>query len=302
MQNKLKKVTLTGILAMTLVVSVAGCGGKNKNTESTQASEAVSTEHAQVADKSEMSTVNDVVKEGMTPITAEGINDGTYEIKVESSSSMFKITQCQLTVSNGKMTATMTMGGKGYRYLFMGTGEQAVNAAEEQFIPYVEDAAGAHTFTVPVEALDSGIACTAFSDKKEKWYDRTLCFLADSLPEGALKDVAAGKSVSELNLKDGSYSITATLEGGSGKAKIEAASVKIAEGKAIATITWSSKNYDYMIVDGAKYENINTEGNSVFEIPVLGFDYKMPVKADTTAMGTPHEIEYTITFDSASMQ
>ena len=51
-----------------------------------------------------------------------------------------------------------------------------------------------------------------------------------------------------------------------------------------------------------QYDPVNTEGNSVFEIPVSGFDWKMPVLADTTAMSTPHEIDYTLTFDSASLE
>ena len=68
-----------------------------------------------------------------------------------------------------------------------------------------------------------------------------------------------------------------------------------------AEITWSSPNYDYMIVDGEKYLPVNTEGNSVFEIPVAALDTALAVTADTTAMSTPHEIEYTLTFDSASL-
>lgn len=44
------------------------------------------------------------------------------------------------------------------------------------------------------------------------------------------------------------------------------------------------------------YYPVNMEGNSTFEIPVSVFDKKMTVIADTTAMGTPHEIEYTLTF------
>ena len=72
-------------------------------------------------------------------------------------------------------------------------------------------------------------------------------------------------------------------------------------GAATASIVWSSSNYDYMKVDGVRYDCVNTEGNSAFEIPVIGFDYKMPVLADTTAMSTPHEIEYTLTFDSATL-
>ena len=58
------------------------------------------------------------------------------------------------------------------------------------YIPFTENADGTHTFTVPVEALDSGIACAAFSKKKEIWYDRTLVFRADSLPMDARSDDA----------------------------------------------------------------------------------------------------------------
>ena len=47
---------------------------------------------------------------------------------------------------------------------------------------------------------------------------------------------------------------------------------------------------------------VNTEGNSVFEVPVSAFDEAIPVTADTTAMSIPHEIEYTLTFASASVK
>ena len=88
-----------------------------------------------------------------------------------------------------------------------------------------------------------------------------------------------------------------TLEGGSGKAEIlSPVSVTVASGKAMATVQWDSPNYDYMIVDGEKYLPVNTEGDSVFEIPVLKFDEPMDVIGDTVAMSKPHEIEYTLTF------
>ena len=80
------------------------------------------------------------------------------------------------------------------------------------------------------------------------------------------------------------------------------AALEIKEGKITATIVWSSPNYDYMIVNDEKYEPVNKDGNSTFEIPVDAFDYKMPVTADTVAMSTPHEIEYTLQFDSASIK
>ena len=38
------------------------------------------------------------------------------------------------------------------------------------------------------------------------------------------------------------------------------------------------------LVDGEMYLQINTEGNSTFEIPVAAFDRKLAVIADTVAM------------------
>lgn len=86
------------------------------------------------------------------------------------------------------------------------------------------------------------------------------------------------------------------LEGGTGKASIQSAHIVAENGSMTATIVWSSKNYDYMIVDGEKYYCVNTEGNSTFEIPVKALNEPIEVIADTVAMSKPHEIEYEITF------
>ena len=54
--------------------------------------------------------------------------------------------------------------------------------------------------------------------------------------------------------------------------------------------------------DGLSQYYVNEEGtNSEFLIPVTIMDESMPVIADTTAMGTPHEINYTLTFYSDSI-
>lgn len=123
----------------------------------------------------------------MTPIYADDINDGTYNIKVKSSSSMFKIIDCELTVSGGKMTAVMTLSGTGYEKLFLGTREKADNATDSQFSYFTETDEGKYCYKIPVEALDKEISCAGFSIRKQKWYDRTLVFKADTLPDGALK-------------------------------------------------------------------------------------------------------------------
>ena len=107
----------------------------------------------------------------------------------------------------------------------------------------------------------------------------------------------------QLGLSDGSYTAEGSLEGGSGRASITSpVFLTIKEGKITASIEFSSPYYDYMIVDGEKYEPVNTDGNSTFEIPIDGFDAAIPVTADTVAMSEPHEIEYTITLDAATIK
>lgn len=97
--------------------------------------------------------------------------------------------------------------------------------------------------------------------------------------------------------QDGTYQMEVELLGGSGRASVTSpAKVEIKDGKAVATLEWSSPNYDYMVVDGEKYLPVNIEGNSVFQIPVEAFDQDIAVIADTVAMSAPHEIEYTLNF------
>ena len=239
--------------------------------------------------------------EGMEPISADSVKDGEYDINVDSSSSMFKVTACKLKVADGKMTAKMTMSGSGYEYLFMGTGEDAEKSAESEYIEAEADGEKI-AFTVPVEALDKVTDCAAFSKKKKQWYDRKLVFRADSLPKEALAE-GAYTSLESLSLEEGEYKINVKLEGGSGKASVQSpAKLSVKDGKAFAEIIWSSNKYDYMVVDSEKIMPVSTDEFSVFEIPVTGFDYRMPVSADTTAMSTPHEIEYTLYFDSSTIE
>jgi iron complex transport system substrate-binding protein len=103
-------------------------------------------------------------------------------------------------------------------------------------------------------------------------------------------------------LSDGNYQVEVSLNGGSGKATIESPmQISVEDGAVTATVVWSSPYYDYMIVDGEKYEPVNAEGNSMFEIPVV-LEEEMTVTADTVAMSTPHEIEYTFHFDLETLE
>lgn len=103
--------------------------------------------------------------------------------------------------------------------------------------------------------------------------------------------------------EDGNYTANVALSGGTGRASIQSpAKLRCANGQFYATLQWSSPNFDYMKVNGTRYDLISAPGaNSAFEIPVAAFDTPLPVIADTIAMSEPHEVEYAITFDSASL-
>ena len=324
LEVKYMKMKLCALLAAIGLCAgnLSGCGGKTPAVADTSAaakSSVVELSEAELAQEElaegayddapakntqnqESGSLGDAVKDGMEPVSADALKDGVYEVRVDSSSGMFRITECELTVQDGAMSAVMTMSGTGYLKLYMGTGAEAEQASEADFIPFVENADGEHTFRVPVEALDKEINCSAFSRKKETWYDRVLVFCSGSLPAEAFADGEAATAKS-LKLEDGSDTVAVRLEGGSGRASVGTpAALRIEDGKAFAVITWGSSNYDYMKVDGEKLDLINTGGNSSFEIPVRVFDRKMPVIADTIAMSEPHEVEYTLVFDSTTIK
>ncbi len=94
--------------------------------------------------------------------------------------------------------------------------------------------------------------------------------------------------------------VEVVLTGGSGKTSVESpVELRPEKNGYTAVLHWSSSNYDYMLVDGSKYLPVNTEGNSVFEIPIPSTECTIAVQADTTAMSVPHLIDYTLTFGSA---
>ena len=255
-----------------------------------------------VADASQMTTVEEVGEEWMEPVYAESLQEGEYAVEAESSSSMFRIEGAILRVKDDGMEAELTMGGKGYLYVFPGSASDAAEADENERIPYTENEEGKHVFTIPVEALDAPLPCAAFSKNKELWYERTLLFRTDSLPAKAFQE-GFFVTAESLALEDGVYRVELALAGGSGKASIASpATLTVEDGACEALVVWSSKNYDYMIVGEQQLFPEEGYETSAFRIPVVCFDRPMRVIADTVAMSTPHEITYTLLFDSASLE
>ncbi len=269
-----------------------------KAAEITETSAEETSSPAAVASGDETIAAETVVPEGTEPVPADKIAKGTYEhVEVRSSSSMFRVADCTLEVSDS-VTARLYFDGSAYGKLYTGTAEEA--AAEPDNAIERPETDGGYYFDIPVEALDKGFSLAAFSVKKEKWYDREVALMSASLPAGAVERTLV--TAETLGLADGEYTAAVTLSGGSGRASVDSpAHITVQDGNITAEIRWSSDKYDYMIVGGEKYLPVNTEGNSVFEIPVESFDTALAVHADTTAMSVPYEIEYTLYFDSATI-
>ena len=275
---------VTASLALSLL---AGCGASS--TASSAVSSAASSEAASAAASSAAETA--------------ALPDGVYTADFETDSSMFHANEtCDgkgtLTVENGQMTFHVSLASKKIVNLYPGKAADA-EANESDWLQPTTDTVTysdgtseeVYGFDIPVSALDTDFDL-AILGTKGKWYDHVVS-VRNAVEKAADAEVPA----------DGSYTCEVTLEGGSGRATVESpAALTVADGKMTAAIVWSSPNYDYMIVDGEKYLPTNTEGNSTFEIPVSALDTALTVTADTVAMSTPHEIEYTLTFAADSLK
>lgn len=242
------------------------------------------------------------------------LEDGIYTADFDTDSSMFHVNEAcdgkgTLTVKDGKMTIHISLGSKKIVNLYYGLAIDAQKDGAELIEPTVDtvDYADGTTeevygFDVPVPALDAEFD-VALIGTKGKWYDHKVQV---SNPQPANSEASAtddSQNAEPAAVEDGTYTIELDFAGGSGKAHIfSPATLTVTNGEMIATVEWSSPNYDYMLVDGEKYMPVNTDGNSVFEIPVSKLDEPMDVIGDTVAMSKPHEIEYTLTFHADTMK
>ncbi len=222
----------------------------------------------------------------MVPIYPRDIVDGTYEIEAESSSSFFKITKAELLVDGDEMSARITISNLSYEYVYPGTVKEAEKAVKDNWIGY-EESDGKGIFTIPVEALDKEIDCAAFSKKKQKWYDRKLVFDTSCLPKEALLIELPDYELIEKAILD--YQ-TGESDEDTGEQETDNQNQNPPEA------------VDISRPDGEYSIEVNmTGGSSTFEIPITAMDEAMPIIADTTAMGDPVEIEYTLNFYSETI-
>ena len=288
----MKKLQIVSITLAALLL--AGCGAAESAAPASEsASEAASTVETAPAAESESEA----------PAAEAALPDGVYTADFNTDSSMFHANEsCDgkgtLTVADGRMTMHVSLQSKKIVNLYLGMAADAADHEADWLQPTTDTVTYSdgtseevYGFDIPVAAVDADFQL-AILGTKGTWYDHTV-----SVANAEPADETAAEAPA-----DGSYTCAVMLEGGSGRATVESpAALTVADGTLTATIVWSSPNYDYMLIDGEKYLPINTEGNSTFEIPVAALDTALAVTADTVAMSTPHEIDYTLTFDSATL-
>lgn len=305
----MKKLIALILAAVLLLALLAGCAQKNDtqpqepgNTQE-PAQEQVPAEEPEQAEQSEEEKEEEQPQEPAAPTLA----DGVYTAEFHTDSSMFHVNEAcdgrgTLTVKNGEMTIHVSLASTSIVNLFPGLSEDAQKDGAQLLQPTTDTVTYSdglsdevYGFDIPVPALDTEFD-VALIGKKGVWYDHKVS-VTDPQP---LEE--SGKTAAELGLADGSYTVEVGFAGGSGKAHVlTPCTVTVQDGAVTATIVWSSSKYDYMLVDGERYDVLSTENGSTFEIPVAAFDTELTVIGDTTAMSTPHEIEYTLTFDSGSL-
>lgn len=315
--SKIKTIFLTGVLVFSMAF-VSACAGKTEDQQEAAVEETAPAAE-EVTEEPEESEAAAEVQEDTAETTQAILPDGTYDAEFSTDSSMFHVSEaCDgkgvLTVENGQMTIHVSLASRKILNLYPGSAEDAQKDGAQLLEPTVDEVTYSdgltdevYGFDIPVPALDEEFD-VALIGTKGKWYDHKVCV---SNPVDISEAETAGTSASGEasgksgipDLADGSYLVEMTFEGGSGRAGIASpVTINVQNQKVTASVEWSSPNYDYMLVDGEKFLTVNTEGNSVFEIPVAAFDEPVTVIGDTVAMSKPHEIEYTLTFHSDTIK
>lgn len=298
----MNKIIIVGGLSACLLLG--GCGA-GQAADATSAESTVAAQESTVTPTESTETVETVSTE--TAQDKAQLPDGVYAAEFSTDSSMFHVSEAcdgkgTLTVKDGVMTIHISLGSKKILNLYPGLAEDAAKDGAVLLAPTTDTVTYSDGMTEEVYGFDVPVPVIgeefdlALIGTKGKWYDHKVK-VSDPVAEGAADtfDLSA--------VEDGTYTIELTMEGGSGRASIQSPTqITVADGAATAILEWSSPNYDYMLVNGEKYLPVNTEGNSVFEVPVEALDVPLTMIGDTVAMSTPHEVEYTVTFHSETLE
>ena len=298
----MNKIIIVGGLSACLLLG--GCGA-GQAADATSAESTVAAQESTVT-PTEITETAETVSTEIAQDKAQ-LPDGVYTAEFSTDSSMFHVSEAcdgkgTLTVKDGVMTIHISLGSKKILNLYPGLAEDAAKDGAVLLEPTTDTVTYSDGMTEEVYGFDVPVPVIgeefdlALIGTKGKWYDHKVK-VSDPVAEGA------ADTFDLSTVEDGSYTIELTMEGGSGRASIQSPTqITVADGAATAILEWSSPNYDYMLVNGEKYLPVNTEGNSVFEVPVEALDVPLTMIGDTVAMSTPHEVEYTVTFHSETLE
>lgn len=248
------------------------------------------------------------------------VPNGIYSGTAETGAQMFKVVAVELTVKDGDMKAKITLSGVAYDYLYMGTPEEAAAADKSAWIAgigtadYTTDDGQTKTgmqYEIPVAALDQPLTVASHSEKRDKWYARTITIASASLKKTS--DLPADET---NKIADGIYE--ATAETGAAMFKVVKVKLTAKDGKMTALITLSGVGYNYLYLgtaaDAAADEsawiaskgegeytlNGETKTGLQFEIPVEALDQGLAVAAHAVKSGK--WFDRTITIASSSLK
>lgn len=248
------------------------------------------------------------------------VPNGIYSGTAETGAQMFKVVAVELTVKDGDMKAKITLSGVAYDYLYMGTPEEAAAADKSAWIAgigtadYTTDDGQTKTgmqYEIPVAALDQPLTVASHSEKRDKWYARTITIASASLKKTS--DLPADET---NKIADGIYE--ATAETGAAMFKVVKVKLTAKDGKMTALITLSGAGYNYLYLgtaaDAAADEsawiaskgegeytlNGETKTGLQFEIPVEALDQGLAVAAHAVKSGK--WFDRTITIASSSLK
>ena len=285
----MNKIIIVGGLSACLLLG--GCGA-GQAADATSAESTVAAQESTVTPTESTETAETVSTE--TEQDKAQLPDGVYAAEFSTDSSMFHVSEAcdgkgTLTVKDGVMTIHISLGSKKILNLYPGLAEDAAKDGAVLLEPTTDTVTYSDGMTEEVYGFDVPVPVIgeefdlALIGTKGKWYDHKVK-VSDPVAEDSRE--AANGFFDMSALADGSYTIELTMEGGSGRASIQSPTqITVADGAATAILEWSSPNYDYMLVNGEKYLPVNTEGNSVFEVPVEALD--VPLTTPTGVKFTP---------------
>lgn len=287
------KKTVKLVSALLCALLLAGCGASEAPAATTAPPASAETAAPTAAEETVAATAATPTQETEPALSAKVLPDGEYTVDFETDSGMFRANEAcngkgTLTVKDGIQTLHVSLQSKKIVNLYPGTADQAQQDGAVWLEPTVDTVTYSDGLSEEVFGFDIPVASVgqefdlALIGTKGVWYDHKVS-VQNPMPQA------------------GSYTCAVELAGGSGRASIASPAALVSDGETlIATIVWSSPNYEYMLVDGVQYDPIQKEGNSTFEIPV-SLDRELDVSASTTAMSTPHLVQYTLYFDSATL-